>query len=52
LVEGVVGRAHERASLDVLEAHGFSENFVLGEFIGVDVADDGQVLAGGLEILA
>src|SRR6266478_2956520 len=32
LIEGVVGRAHQRAGFDVLEAHGFTEHFVFGEF--------------------
>jgi hypothetical protein len=35
----------------VLEAHGFAEDFVLGELVGMDVANDRQVLARRLEIL-
>jgi hypothetical protein len=37
----VVGRAHQRAGFDVPEAHGFPQHFVVGEFIGMHVANDG-----------
>ncbi len=45
LIEGVVGRAHERAGLDVLETHLFAEALVLREFIGVDETNDRQMIA-------
>jgi hypothetical protein len=48
LIEGVVGRAHEGAGLNVFEAHGFAENFEFGEFVGVDVAEDREMFTGGL----
>ena len=52
LVEGVVGRADKRAGFDVLEAHSFAKEFELGKFVGVDKTNDGEMLTGGLEILA
>jgi hypothetical protein len=48
LLERVIRRANERAGLDVLEAHGFAQDFEFGEFVGMNVADDGQMLACGL----
>ena len=41
LLEGMVGGADEGAGFDVFEAHGFAQDFELGEFVGVNVADDG-----------
>jgi len=41
LIEGMVGRAHQRASFHVFEAHSFAEEFVFGEFIGMNVPNDG-----------
>ena len=52
LLEGVVGGTHQRAGLDVPQAHLFAQGLVLREFVGVDVTNDWQVLAGGLEVLA
>src|SRR5467141_1977501 len=51
LVEGVVGRANEGAGFDVLEAHGFTKNFVFGKFVGMSVSGDRQMLQRGLQIL-
>lgn len=52
LLEGVIGRADERAGFDVFEAHGFAADLEFGELAGMNVADDGQMIARGLEILA
>src|SRR6266567_5487223 len=51
LVERVIGGAHQRAGLNVLEAHVFPEHFVFGEFIRMHVPNDRQMLASGLQIL-
>ncbi len=52
LIKGVVGGTNERSGFDVLETHLLAKNLVIGKFIGMDVANDGQVFACGLEILA
>ncbi len=39
LVEGVVRGTDQRAGFDVLEAHGFAEHFVFGEFVRMNVAN-------------
>ena len=52
LFEGVVGRANQRAGLDVFDAHGFAEALEFGELVGMHVALDGQVLGRGLHVLA
>jgi len=49
---GVVGAAYHGAGLDVAQAHGFALTFVVGEKIRVHEAVDGQVVGGGLEVLA
>src|SRR6266852_6251532 len=51
LVEGVVGRAHQRPGFNVFEAHRFAQYFVFGEFAGMRVANDGQMFASRLQIL-
>jgi len=48
----VVAGADEGAGLDVFEAEGFAEAFVSGELVGADPSGDGQVVAGGLKVLA
>ncbi len=49
---GVIGRAHERAAFDVLDAFGLAYLFVPAESVGMDEFFDGQVHLRGLEILA
>lgn len=51
LVREVAG-ADEGAGEDCFDARGFAGGFVFGELVGVDPAVDGQVVAGGLEVLA
>jgi hypothetical protein len=51
LLEGVVGGADQRAGFHMLEAHGFAEDFEFGELVGVNVAHDGQMIFGGLQVL-
>ena len=36
----------------MLEAHLLAQNLIFGKFVGVDVADDGEMFACGLEVLA
>src|SRR5258708_34748383 len=52
LLEGVVRRTHQRAGFHMLESYGFAADLELREFIGMDVAHDGQMIAGGPEILS
>ena len=52
MLEGVIGRTHQRASFDVFEAHSFAEDFEFCKFVRMDIADDGQMFARGLQILA
>ena len=52
MFERVIRRTHERPCFDVFETHGFAEDFEFGELVGVNVADDGEMVAGGLEVLA
>jgi len=42
---GVIGRAHERPGFHVFEAHGFTQYFELGKFVGMYVPNDGKMLA-------
>jgi hypothetical protein len=37
---------------DVLEPHRFAEDLVFGEFVGMDVPHDGEMIACRLEVLA
>ena len=46
LIPGVVGAAHQRAALDVAEAHLPSDARVLAELVRGDVALDGEVVFG------
>jgi len=43
LLEGVIGRAHQRTGFDVLEAHLLAQALVLREFVRVKEALDGRV---------
>src|SRR5262245_8122292 len=52
LVEGVVRRADERAGFDVLETDLLAENFEFGKLVGMDVANDWQMVTRRLEVLA
>lgn len=52
LVEGVVGRADERAGLDVFEAHPLAKGFIFGEFVRVNKTDYRKMFASRLQILA
>ncbi len=36
----------------MFEAHGFAENLVFGKLVGMNVANDGQMIASGLQILS
>jgi hypothetical protein len=49
---GVVARAHQRPSGDVLETEPVGRPLELGEFVGVPVADDRQVPLGRTQVLA
>src|SRR5206468_8628048 len=49
---GMVGRADERTGGDVVEAEGVGGERELCELIGMPVADEGQVVGAGTEILA
>ena len=52
LLEGVIGGAHQRPGLNVLETHRFALPLVSGEFVGMDKTDHRQMFAGGLQVLA
>jgi hypothetical protein len=52
LFEGVIRSAHKRAGFDVLESHLLTQTLVLGEFVRMYEAHDGQVFPGWLKILA
>src|SRR5262249_48263677 len=52
LVESVIRRTHERAGFDVLEAHLFTGHLVFAKFVGMNVADDWQMFARRLQVLA
>jgi len=52
LLKRVIRRANQRTGFDMRKTHLLAELFILGEFIWVDIAHDGQVLASGLQILA
>jgi hypothetical protein len=52
LIEGVVRGAHQRAGFYVFEAHRFAAHFVLGKFIGMNVTNNREMFARGLQILA
>src|SRR6202043_471023 len=49
---GVVGRTHERARGDVLEAHLVRRALELGELLRVPVTNDRKMLLGGAQVLA
>ena len=52
MIEGVVGGAHQGAGFDVLEAYLLlADALVFGEFVRMDEANNGEVVARGLEIL-
>ena len=40
-----------RAGFDVLEAHCLSQELVFGKLVRMDISNDGQVIARGLEVL-
>ena len=52
MVEGVVGRANERARFNMLETHLLAQNFKFGKFIRVDVANYREMFARRLKVLA
>jgi Periplasmic binding protein len=52
LIEGVVGRADQRAGLHVLEAHLFAQPLELGELVRVNEPDDREMIARRLQVLA
>ena len=52
LLEGVVGRADERAGFDVFEAHRLAGDLICAELVGMDVTDDWKMITRGLQVLA
>ena len=52
LLERVVGGAHQRARFDVRETHLLAKRLVLGEFVRMNEAHDGEVFARGLHVLS
>ena len=52
LIEGVVGRADQRAGLHVLEAHLFPQALEPGELVRVNEPDDREMIARRLQVLA
>ena len=52
LIEGVVGRADQRAGLHVLKAHLFAQPLELGELVRVNEPDDREMIARRLQVLA